>query len=103
MPTDVPFGTPLTGVLGVDGTTAPSYFQITTRLGICTIAIRSLQTLPARRRDEHPRRVSAHSAALAQNAYVERVIGSIRRGCLDHVIVMNAGRLHRLLTTYVAY
>ena len=26
-----------------------------------------------------------------QNAYVERVIGSIRRECLDHVIVMNTG------------
>jgi putative transposase len=38
-----------------------------------------------------------------QNAYVERVIGSIRRECLDHVIVMNAAGLHRLLTDYVAY
>jgi putative transposase len=38
-----------------------------------------------------------------QNAYAERVIGSIRRACLDHVIVMNAGGLHRVLTEYVAY
>jgi hypothetical protein len=38
-----------------------------------------------------------------QNAYAERVIGSIRRECLDHVIVMNAGGLHRVLTEYVAY
>ena len=38
-----------------------------------------------------------------QNAYVERVIGSIRRECVDHVIVMNAAGLHRLLTEYVAY
>jgi transposase InsO family protein len=37
-----------------------------------------------------------------QNAYVERVIGSIRRECLDHVIV-NASGLHRVLTEYVAY
>ena len=38
-----------------------------------------------------------------QNAYAERVIGSIRRECLDHVIVMNAAGLHRVLRDYVAY
>jgi len=38
-----------------------------------------------------------------QNAYVERVIGSIRRECLDHVIVLNATGLHRALADYVAY
>ena len=38
-----------------------------------------------------------------QNAYVERVIGSIRRECLDHVIVMNATGLHRVLREYVSY
>jgi len=38
-----------------------------------------------------------------QNAHVERVIGSIRRECLDHVIVMNAAGLHRILRDYVAY
>ena len=38
-----------------------------------------------------------------QNAYAERVIGSSRRECVDHVIVMNAAGLHRLLTEYVAY
>jgi putative transposase len=37
-----------------------------------------------------------------QNAYVERVIGSIRRECLDHVIVVNEAGL-RKLTSYVAY
>jgi putative transposase len=38
-----------------------------------------------------------------QNAYVERVIGSIRRECLDHMIVMNEIGLSRLLTRYLAY
>jgi len=38
-----------------------------------------------------------------QNPYVERVIGSIRRECLDHVIVLNAGHLRRVLTLYSRY
>ena len=38
-----------------------------------------------------------------QNAYVERLIGSIRRECLDHVIVCSAGGLHRILSHYVVY
>jgi transposase InsO family protein len=38
-----------------------------------------------------------------QNAYVERFIGSIRRECLDHVIILNAAGLKRVITTYVAY
>ena len=38
-----------------------------------------------------------------QNAYAERVIGSIRRECLDHVIVLNEAGLHRVLTAYLAY
>ena len=38
-----------------------------------------------------------------QNPYVERVIGSIRRECLDHVIVFNERHVRRILRTYVAY
>src|SRR4030095_3248842 len=38
-----------------------------------------------------------------QNAYVERVIGSIRRQCLDHVIVANEAGLQRVLSEYLAY
>ena len=38
-----------------------------------------------------------------QNAYVERVIGSIRRECLDHVIVANAAGLRRVLAGDIAY
>jgi hypothetical protein len=38
-----------------------------------------------------------------QNAYAERVIGSIRRECLDHVIVLNEIGLSRILTRYLAY
>jgi hypothetical protein len=38
-----------------------------------------------------------------QNAYAERLIGSVRRECLDHVIVMNEIGLPRILTRYLAY
>jgi len=38
-----------------------------------------------------------------QNPYCERVIGSIRRECLDHVIVLNERHLMRLLTSYFDY
>jgi putative transposase len=38
-----------------------------------------------------------------QNAYVERLIGSIRRECLDHVIVWNERGLRRVLNAYVNY
>jgi len=38
-----------------------------------------------------------------QNPFVERVIGSIRRECLDHVIVWNERSLHRHLKRYFAY
>ncbi len=38
-----------------------------------------------------------------QNPYAERVIGSIRRECLDHVIVFGEVHLRRLLSAYVAY
>jgi transposase InsO family protein len=38
-----------------------------------------------------------------QKPHVERVIGSIRRECLDHVIVFNENHLRRVLRRYVGY
>ena len=38
-----------------------------------------------------------------QNPYVERLIGSMRRECVDHVIVLNERSLQRLLRSYVDY
>ncbi len=37
------------------------------------------------------------------NPYCERVIGSIRRECLNDVIVVNERHLRRVLQSYVAY
>lgn len=46
-----------------------------------------------------------HSAPRSplQRAYVERVIGSIRRECLDHVIVFDEEGLRRALRSYFKY
>jgi hypothetical protein len=38
-----------------------------------------------------------------QNPYVERLIGSIRRECLDHIIIFNETHLRRTLVGYIAY
>ena len=38
-----------------------------------------------------------------QSPYVERLIGSIRRECLDEAIVLNEAHLRRLLRLYVDY
>jgi transposase InsO family protein len=38
-----------------------------------------------------------------QNAFAERLIGSIRRECVDHVIVLGEAHLRRILKSYVAY
>jgi putative transposase len=38
-----------------------------------------------------------------QRAYVERLIGSIRRECLDHMIVFGEASLRRTLSSYFSY
>jgi hypothetical protein len=38
-----------------------------------------------------------------QNGYVERLIGTLRRECLDHMIVFGEAHLRRILGKYVDY
>jgi transposase InsO family protein len=38
-----------------------------------------------------------------QNAYVERIIGSVRRECLDHVIIFDEHHLRGVLSSYFHY
>jgi putative transposase len=46
-------------------------------------------------------RTAAHRPG--QNPFVERLIGSVRRECLDPVLVLSERHLHRLLASYFAY
>jgi transposase InsO family protein len=38
-----------------------------------------------------------------QNGYAERLIGSIRRECLDHIVVFSERHLRHLLLSYMKY
>jgi transposase InsO family protein len=46
--------------------------------------------------------ITAHRSPW-QNPFVERLIGSIRRDCLDHAIVLNESHLSRILSSYFDY
>ena len=61
-----------------------------------TIVTRRLRTMGIRDRPTAP-------ASPWQNGYAERLIGSIRRECLDHVIVWGASHLRRILRSYASY
>ncbi len=37
------------------------------------------------------------------NAICERFLGSVRRECLDHILILSEKQLHRVLRAYVAY
>jgi transposase InsO family protein len=38
-----------------------------------------------------------------QNAYVERLIGTVRRECLDRMLIFGESHLRRVLASYAAY
>jgi integrase-like protein len=61
-----------------------------------TVFVRRVCSLGIR---DHP--TSARSPW--QNAYAERLIGSIRRECLDHIIVVGEQHLRHVLMCYMEY
>jgi transposase InsO family protein len=60
------------------------------------VLIRRLRSIGIRDRPMSPR-------SPWQNGYAERLIGSIRRECLDHVIVFSERHLRHLLLCYMKY
>jgi len=60
-------------------------------------------TFPEQVKDMNIEEVLSAPRSPWQRAYVERVIGSIRRECLDHVIVFGEASLRRTLSCYFSY
>jgi transposase InsO family protein len=61
-----------------------------------TIVTRRLRVMGIRDKPTAP-------ASPWQNGFAERLIGSIRRECVDHLIVLGEAHLRRLLRAYVCY
>src|SRR5258708_20080661 len=61
-----------------------------------TVVTRRLRTMGNRDKPTAP-------ASPWQNGFAERLIGSIRRECLDHVIVLGQAHLRRTLKNYADY
>jgi hypothetical protein len=57
----------------------------------------------SRLRPHTVRRPAAPARSLWQNGYCERAIGSIRRDCLDHIIVFGEQHLRHLLRCYASH
>jgi Integrase core domain len=75
---------------------APGY-MIRDRDRICgTVVTRRLRAMGIR---DKP----VASTSPWQNWFAERLIGSIRRECLDHIIVFSEAQLRRILISYAAY
>ena len=60
------------------------------------VFIRRIQAMSIRDRPTSPR-------SPWQNGYAERLIGSIRRECVDHVVVFGESHLQHLLLSYMNY
>src|ERR1700676_2483940 len=60
------------------------------------VFIRRLRSMGIRDRPTSPR-------SPWENGYAERLIGSVRRECLDHVVVFSERHLRHLLLSYMKY
>ena len=61
-----------------------------------TVVMRRIRTMGIRDKPIAP-------ASPWQNGFAERLIGSIRRECVDHLIVLSEAHLRRILRTYARY
>ena len=64
--------------------------------GVGEIFIRRVRSIGIRDRPTSPR-------SPWQNAYAERLIGSIRRECIDHIVIFGERHLRHVLLSYMTY
>ncbi len=76
--------------------TAPAYLVRDNDRAYGQAFTRRLRTMGIRDRPISPR-------SPWQNAYVERLIGTLRRECLDHVLIFGERHLRRILALYSSY
>jgi transposase InsO family protein len=76
--------------------TAPAYLVRDNDAAYGRVLTRRLRAMGIRDRPITPR-------SPWQNAYVERLIGTIRRDCLDHVLIFGEQHLRRVLELYALY
>jgi len=76
--------------------TAPTYWCATMMAPMGPAFTRRVRAMGIRDRPISPR-------SPWQNAYVERLIGTLRRDCLDHVLIFHERHLRRVLTLYSLY
>ena len=74
----------------------PNVAELPECVGYGTLFIRRMRAMGI-----HDRPIAPHSPW--QNGHIERLIASIRRECLDHIIVRREGHLHRILNAYARY
>ena len=63
-------------------------------LGSVSLALQAVSGSKLRKTPSHAPRA---------NAICERFLGSVRRACLDHLLILNEKQLHRVLHAYAAY
>jgi transposase InsO family protein len=76
--------------------TAPTYLVRDTDGAYGPVFTRRVRAMGIRDRPISPR-------SPWQNTYAERLIGTLRRDCLDHVLIFGARHLRRVLAAYSAY
>ena len=75
---------------------APRYLIRDRDASYGTVVTRRLHAMGIRDRPTAPR-------SPWQNGYIEQLIGSVRRECLDHVVVLGEAHLRRILKAYGSY